>query len=146
MTKFDLFYPAVLHMIFTLIIYAAVLVQRNLSVLKKKVSIKYYVNYTDGTATKEVITWGRHLSNQFELPILFYAAVIMHTMVGGVQALTVILAWGFLVARIIHSMIHMSYNNVVHRMAAFALSWLCAVGVILSLVAALSRGPLGNLI
>jgi hypothetical protein len=34
------------------------------------------------------------------------------------------LAWGFVVLRIVHSLIHCSYNNVNHRFAAYALSCL----------------------
>jgi hypothetical protein len=38
--------------------------------------------------------------------------------------LLVQLAWGFVVLRILHSVIHCSYNNVNHRFVAYALSCL----------------------
>jgi hypothetical protein len=65
-----------------------------------------------------------NLKNLFELPVLFYAAVLLSLVLMIQDMLLVQLAWGFVVLRIVHSVIHCSYNNVNHRFAAYALSCL----------------------
>ncbi|MCW8871084.1 MAPEG family protein [Pseudomonadota bacterium] len=65
-----------------------------------------------------------NLKNLFELPVLFYAAILLSLVLMIQDMLLVQLAWGFVVLRIVHSVIHCSYNNVNHRFAAYALSCL----------------------
>jgi hypothetical protein len=65
-----------------------------------------------------------NLKNLFELPVLFYVAVLLSLVLMIQDTLLVQLAWGFVVLRIVHSLIHCSYNNVNHRFAAYALSCL----------------------
>lgn len=65
-----------------------------------------------------------NLKNLFELPVLFYAAVLLSLVLMIQDMLLVLLAWGFVATRAVHSMIHCSYNNVNHRFAAYALSCL----------------------
>jgi hypothetical protein len=65
-----------------------------------------------------------NLKNLFELPVLFYAAILLSLVLMIQDMLLVQLAWGFVLLRIVHSVIHCSYNNVNHRFAAYALSCL----------------------
>jgi hypothetical protein len=65
-----------------------------------------------------------NLQNLFELPVLFYAAVLLSLLLMIQDPLLVLLAWGFVAMRVVHSVIHCSYNNVNHRFAAYALSCL----------------------
>jgi hypothetical protein len=65
-----------------------------------------------------------NLKNLFELPILFYLGVLLSLALMIQDALLVNLAWGFVIFRIAHSVIHCSYNNVNHRFAVYAVSCL----------------------
>ena len=65
-----------------------------------------------------------NLKNLFELPILFYTAVLLSLVLMIQDPLMVQLSWGFVALRIVHSVIHCTYNNVNHRFAAYALSTL----------------------
>lgn len=53
--------------------------------------------------------------NLFELPVLFYLALVVAVQTTQVGALTLALAWAFVVLRVVHSAIHCSYNKVIHR-------------------------------
>ena len=64
----------------------------------------------------------RNYMNLLELPILFYAVCLAMFVTQTVDSLAVNLAWGYVALRVLHSVIHISYNNVVHRLGAFALS------------------------
>jgi len=57
--------------------------------------------------------------NLFELPVLFYLALVVCAQIGLVNAVTLGLAWAFVALRFVHSMIHCSYNRVIHRFYAF---------------------------
>ena len=53
--------------------------------------------------------------NLFELPVLFYLAVVVAAQTAQAGVLTLTLAWSFVVLRVVHSAIHCSYNKVIHR-------------------------------
>jgi hypothetical protein len=57
--------------------------------------------------------------NLFELPVLFYVALLVLASIGQVTPATLLLAWLFVALRILHSAIHCSYNRVVHRFYAY---------------------------
>lgn len=46
----------------------------------------------------------------------------MYYVAGRVDQTALALAWTYVGLRAIHSVIHLSYNNVVHRLTAYALS------------------------
>ena len=57
--------------------------------------------------------------NLFELPVLFYLALVVAAMTAQVTALTLGLAWAFVATRVLHSCIQCSYNKVMHRFRAY---------------------------
>lgn len=60
-----------------------------------------------------------NLRNLFELPVLFYVAVIVAFVTAQGAPLVVVLAWLFVALRVAHSFIHCGYNKVMHRFAVF---------------------------
>ena len=64
----------------------------------------------------------RNFMNLFEMPVLFYVACVILFVTNAVDGLALVLAWLYVASRIVHSLIHLTYNNVIHRLAAFAAS------------------------
>ena len=64
----------------------------------------------------------RNYMNLLELPMLFYVAGLMYYVAGRLDQAALWVAWAFVGLRIAHSLIHLTYNNVFHRLTAFALS------------------------
>lgn len=64
----------------------------------------------------------RNYMNLLELPILFYVGGLMYFVTGRLDQAALIVAWAYVALRAIHSLIHLTYNNVLHRLTAFALS------------------------
>lgn len=62
--------------------------------------------------------------NLFEAPVLFYAAVLTVYAAQLTGTVYLALAWAYVVARIVHTAIHCTYNRVMHRFAAFGASLL----------------------
>ncbi|HEY4125794.1 MAG TPA: MAPEG family protein [Rhizomicrobium sp.] len=64
----------------------------------------------------------RNYMNLTELPVLFYAICLMFYVTARTDMTTVWLAWAYVVSRVVHSLIHLTTNNVIHRLSAFAIS------------------------
>lgn len=64
----------------------------------------------------------RSYMNLLELPVLFYVASLMYFVAGRVDQTTLTVAWAYVALRAAHALIHVTYNNVFHRLAAFATS------------------------
>jgi len=65
-----------------------------------------------------------NLANQYELPVLFFAACLALYATQGSNILTVALAWIFVLSRIVHAAIHVTSNRIRHRQPAFTLGFL----------------------
>jgi hypothetical protein len=64
----------------------------------------------------------RNYMNLLELPLLFYVLGVSLFVTRHVDALQLALAWSYVALRVGHSLVHLTYNNVLHRLALFALS------------------------
>ena len=64
----------------------------------------------------------RNYMNLLELPMLFYVGSLMFYVTSKVDGLVLGIAWLYVALRIVHLVIHLTYNKVVHRLAPFALS------------------------
>jgi hypothetical protein len=62
-------------------------------------------------------------SSQFELPVLFYAVVAFALIAKGADLLMLVLAWLFVLLRIVHAGIHVGPNKVRWRSPVFALGF-----------------------
>lgn len=60
-----------------------------------------------------------NLANQFELPVLFYAACLALLAAGAADLIAVVLAWLFVISRYVHAWIHVTTNRIRHRQPAF---------------------------
>ena len=63
-----------------------------------------------------------NLKNLFELPVLFYAICIYLYVTNTVDTIYLLLAYVFVVMRIIHSVIQCTCNRVMHRFYAYLVS------------------------
>jgi hypothetical protein len=64
----------------------------------------------------------RNYMNLLEAPMLFYVVCLLLFTIAGVTLAAVVLAWMYVALRVIHSVIHLTYNRVQHRLIAFATS------------------------
>jgi hypothetical protein len=80
----------------------------------------------------------RNYMNLLELPVLFYAVCVIIYVTGSTSGASLFLAWLYVGLRVLHSCIHLTYNNVMHRLYAFAAS--NTVLFVLWVVAAIAAG------
>ena len=67
----------------------------------------------------DVTQIGNCFNNQFQLPLLFYVLTALALVLRKADLLFVIMAWIFVVTRIVHAGIHVTSNNVNQRFAAY---------------------------
>jgi hypothetical protein len=64
----------------------------------------------------------RNYMNLLEMPMLFYVICLMLYVSHRVQPGFMWLAWTYVGLRMLHSLVHLTYNRVMHRLTLFALS------------------------
>jgi len=87
---------------------------------------------------KSVLGPSENLVNLFEMPVLFYVACLLAYLAHTASLALLTLAWLFVAFRALHSMIHCSYNRVMHRFTAYLISSLCLWGMWFELVRGLA--------
>lgn len=113
-------YPMLALAAWTLIVLALVPIARIRAARRLQVSTDDF-RYGESPAVPPELTLpNRNYMNLLELPVLFYALCLIAYATASASTLIVTLAWCFVGSRVIHTAIHLSYNNVLHRLAAFA--------------------------
>ncbi|WP_144392208.1 MAPEG family protein [Pleionea sediminis] len=66
-----------------------------------------------------------NFKNQFEIPVIFYAIVMLLLVTGWATWLDFYLAAGFVIMRIIHAIVHCTTNRIKHRFYSYLLgTWI----------------------
>ena len=63
-----------------------------------------------------------NFADLLEMPVLFYVICLMLFVSGEVDQTFLYLAWGYVGLRVLHSLVHVTYNNVLQRLTLFAAS------------------------
>jgi hypothetical protein len=71
--------------------------------------------------------FANNFHNQLELPVLFYVLVALILITKTNSVIFVILAWVFVLSRLVHAYIHTGYNDVMQRSYAMALGALVLI-------------------
>ncbi|KAM0229156.1 hypothetical protein ACHAPO_010186 [Fusarium lateritium] len=98
---------------------------------------KYNISFDPAIVKKEKaeklpasVQWpADNFNNLLEQPTQFYAVLLGLTALGVKDKITVRMAWGYVGLRFIHSMVHVTTNNVLVRFPVFAASSLVLVGL-----------------
>ena len=72
---------------------------------------------------------GNCFSNQFEIPVLFYALIALALPLHKADLFIVLMSWVFVVTRLVHAGVFVTSNNVRHR----GLVWFSGVLVVLAM-------------
>lgn len=79
-----------------------------------------------------------NFKNLCELPIIFYGLMPTAALLNVQSPLFIFFIWGFVVFRVLHSIIHCSYNKVMHRFICYVISslslWLAVIIFILGVL------------
>ncbi|MFC3050832.1 MAPEG family protein [Kordiimonas pumila] len=117
-------YPLATQVLLTFIILFILAYRRLSAYAAGKTNGAYFKVFSGavGSEPEDVQVAQRSFLNQFEMPVLFIAACIAAQVFGKADSIVVIMAWCYAALRIVHALVHLIGNNVLHRFRVFILS------------------------
>ena len=121
-------WPVALHLVLVLTLFLFVGVARMRAVRRGDVpGVGHFAR--KGAEPEGSRRYAANLANQFELPTFFYALVALLYAAEAVTGVQVLLAWVFLIGRVIHAVIHTRTDNVPLRGGVFGINFLALAGM-----------------
>jgi hypothetical protein len=115
-------YPLFAMFLLTMSVFLANLYLRVRAVKNGTVSMTYFKTFEGPSTNRQLDQFSNHIRNLFEMPVLFYVVSLAVMVLNRVDDLFINLGWMYCLTRLIHSYIHLTYNKVPHRLAAFMAS------------------------
>jgi len=110
------------------------------AVRTRRVHIRFFRAFRGGELPEDLHLVNRHVHNHFELPPLFHVALVATYAAGAVTPLAVALGWAFFATRCVHTLIHLTYNDVNHRFLAYGAGVMIVAALWIHLLANVLRG------
>ena len=117
----SILWPMLAQIGWTFLLYVWLTVERARAVARGEVKYSAFALGRNEPADVARIT--RNLANQFELPVIFYAAVVLLVVIGRVTTLDVLAAWVFVGGRVIHTLVQTRTNDVPLRGRVFLINF-----------------------
>jgi hypothetical protein len=136
----SILWPMLAHIGWVFLLYAWLTIARQRAVKRGQVE---YAAFAHGEEPHEIDRIPRNLANQFELPVIFYAVVVLLIATGRVTAIDVIAAWVFVAGRVIHTLVQTLTDNVPLRGQVFLINF-AGVVVLVGHVVLLALEGLGR--
>ncbi|MBA8909468.1 MAPEG family protein [Aminobacter ciceronei] len=119
MNQATIFWPMLAQVLLVYIVYAVLSARRRNAVRSGEARINQFK--TRSTEPESSVTAANNIINQFELPVLLYAACLSLYVTSGVSYVALLLAWLFVASRYTHAWFHLTANRVKYRSRAFIL-------------------------
>ncbi len=113
-----IFAPVLIQILLTIAGYIGLAIAKASAVKNKQVNEARRGLYDDAWPER-VIQINNNIRNQFELPVLFYALCFMLWALQAVTTPALIIAWLFVISRLLHAYIHTGSNYVPLRRNVF---------------------------
>jgi hypothetical protein len=118
----SILYPVVALAALTFVVLGLIPYHRFKAASKKQVVADDFKHGESANVPPEVSIPNRNYMNLLELPILFYVVCVAMFVTQSATIPAVVLAWAYVALRALHSFVHLTHNNVFHRLTFFALS------------------------
>ncbi|MDP1739013.1 MAG: MAPEG family protein [Caulobacter sp.] len=129
MTQESIFLPMLGMALLTFVVLGLIPQRRFKAVADRQVTPDDFALGESPRVPGHVSLANRNYMNLLELPMLFYAVCVALFVTGMVDGLALGLAWTYLALRVVHSLIHVTYNRVLHRLALFGVSNFVLMGL-----------------
>lgn len=121
MSPNTIFWPMIAQAALTFAIYALMSRRRIAAIKAGKAKPSQFRENRD--EPEESLFARNSLTNQFELPVLFFAVVLALHATNAANIITVVLAWFFVLSRYFHAWIHVTTNRIRYRRPAFVVGF-----------------------
>jgi hypothetical protein len=123
----SILWPVLAHVAWVVLLYVWLTYARSMAVKRGEVDYSCFEFGREEPPAIARIT--RNLSNQFELPAVFYALVVLLIALGKVTAFDVIAAWVFVAGRVIHTLVQTLTDNVPLRGQVFMINFVAVLAL-----------------
>jgi len=125
MSGFPLVYPMFAMVLLTFAVAVVLFRARIRAVREGHTAVSYFRTFAGSPPEQEFLAKPtRHFANLFEVPTLFYAGCLAAMLVGATGPTGLVLAWGYVAARLAHAWVHLGGNRVRHRFRIYLASWI----------------------
>jgi hypothetical protein len=115
------------------------------AVKRAGISIKGRVGSRTGGldgVVEDHVQWKAHNYNHLmEQPTIFYAVALSLALIGRDDGVTLLLAWAYVAARVVHSIVQATINLIPLRLTFFLIASFCLLGLTISAAVALIENP-----
>ncbi len=122
MTNYAIFLPGLAMVALTFIVLGVMFRRRVAQMKRDRIHPQKVATSQQAAALYSDVAPADNYRNLFEMPVLFYFALTVAAITQQTGPLVLGLAWAYVAARVLHSVIHCSYNKVMHRFLVFGLS------------------------
>jgi hypothetical protein len=122
MSAAGIFWPVTALALWTLVMLTLTAYQRIGAVVRRQLRSRDFKVGESNDVPHELRVRNRNLVNLLEMPVLFYVVCLSLYVTGLSDGGAIWLAWLFVALRVLHSLVHITYNRVTHRLVVFALS------------------------
>lgn len=122
MNNTQILWPVLIQITLTIMVFLLLAVRKARAIKDGGVDRKKTALHNDAWPD-EVLKVSNNLQNQFQTPVLFYALCFALIHAGAVSISSLLLAWGYVLSRIIHAYIHTGSNYVPMRFRMFLLGF-----------------------
>ncbi|HKY02954.1 MAG TPA: MAPEG family protein [Burkholderiales bacterium] len=118
----SIFFPVLILALWTIGVLVLVGYTRIRAAVQGAVKVSDFRFGESSAVPERVRLINRNYMNLLEVPVLYYVVCVVTYVVGAVTSTIVFLAWLYVALRIAHSCVHLTYNNVLHRLYVFVAS------------------------
>lgn len=135
--------PVVALVLLTAVVWIRLYFERLGEMRERRIDPQAIATSTDRNATLRRTSGADNFKNLLEMPVLFYVLCLALFAAGEGTPAFVLAAWAYVALRTVHSLIHLTYNRVVHRFLAYAASGVLLFGMWIAFAVALEFPELG---
>jgi hypothetical protein len=121
----DIFWPLIAQVALVAVVAARMYAARIGEIRARRIDPQALATTRQGADVLQDVAAADNFRNLFEVPVLFFAVCCALAITGTVTPPQLVLAWVFVGLRAVHSLIHVTYNRVLHRFAVYIASTLC---------------------
>ncbi|WP_439498496.1 MAPEG family protein [Bosea sp. (in: a-proteobacteria)] len=132
-----LIYPALAQILWTFVVLCIMFQRRRVAFASKAVRVADVAVSTERYPEPARLAAANY-ANQFETPVIFFALIMLAMEVGATGTVMAVLAWAFVLTRIVHTFIHVGSNRLLKRAVVFGLGVACLfcmwVGIVVTVL------------
>ena len=123
-----LVYPMFAMVVLTFLVALFMFYVRVSEIKNGRVKFSYFRTYV-GDAPDLIIKTSRHFSNLFELPVIYYATVLLAIHMDLSSTAIYLFAWLFVVTRCLHTFFLFFVGNIYPRLLSYVTGWFAVCGL-----------------